>query len=212
MVRVSPWRSIQADDTDSKPCHALRKEFGSYVATCFSLFLAQKLLGPKSGCLCGAMSPAGKRVAACALALGIAFVAFARAAPDATQVVPLTAGWNLISMQVGTSYTPAQFQGAMSRPDYLQQIWGYNPTGNPATPGSWDTFQPLAPPEFPSDVNELVPGKAYWVKVSQSTAVTLVAPPWNGSVQPRHCWLPPEPKCCGAILAATTTTRSSSSE
>jgi len=30
---------------DPKPCHALRKEFGSYVATCFSLFHAQKLLG-----------------------------------------------------------------------------------------------------------------------------------------------------------------------
>lgn len=30
---------------DPKPCHALRKEFGSYVATQFSLFHAQKLLG-----------------------------------------------------------------------------------------------------------------------------------------------------------------------
>ena len=30
---------------DPKPCHALRKEFGSYVATNFSLFHAQKLLG-----------------------------------------------------------------------------------------------------------------------------------------------------------------------
>ena len=30
---------------DPKPCHALRKEFGSYVATTFSLFHAQKLLG-----------------------------------------------------------------------------------------------------------------------------------------------------------------------
>jgi integrase len=30
---------------DPKPCHALRKEFGSYVATRFSLFHAQKLLG-----------------------------------------------------------------------------------------------------------------------------------------------------------------------
>ena len=31
--------------SDPKPCHAMRKEFGSYVATCFSLFHAQKLLG-----------------------------------------------------------------------------------------------------------------------------------------------------------------------
>ncbi len=35
----------KAGVSDAKPCHALRKEFGSYVATCFSLFHAQKLLG-----------------------------------------------------------------------------------------------------------------------------------------------------------------------
>ncbi|MFT6861759.1 MAG: integrase [Akkermansiaceae bacterium] len=33
---------------DPKPCHALRKEFGSYVATHFSLFHAQKILGHSS--------------------------------------------------------------------------------------------------------------------------------------------------------------------
>ena len=31
--------------TDAKPCHQLRKEFGSYVATSFGLFHAQKFLG-----------------------------------------------------------------------------------------------------------------------------------------------------------------------
>jgi integrase len=34
--------------TDSKPCHLLRKEFGSYVATSFGLFAAQRLLGHSS--------------------------------------------------------------------------------------------------------------------------------------------------------------------
>lgn len=33
---------------DSKPCHLLRKEFGSYVATAFGLFVAQRLLGHSS--------------------------------------------------------------------------------------------------------------------------------------------------------------------
>jgi integrase len=33
---------------DDKPCHLLRKEFGSYVATSFGLFYAQKLLGHSS--------------------------------------------------------------------------------------------------------------------------------------------------------------------
>jgi integrase len=34
--------------TDRKPCHLLRKEFGSYVATSFGLFVAQRLLGHSS--------------------------------------------------------------------------------------------------------------------------------------------------------------------
>lgn len=34
--------------TDQKPCHALRKEFGSHVATSHSLFAAQRLLGHSS--------------------------------------------------------------------------------------------------------------------------------------------------------------------
>lgn len=38
----------RAGVNDSKPCHALRKEFGSYVATHFSLFHAQKMLGHSS--------------------------------------------------------------------------------------------------------------------------------------------------------------------
>lgn len=33
---------------DDKPCHMLRKEFGSYVATSFGLFAAQRLLGHSS--------------------------------------------------------------------------------------------------------------------------------------------------------------------
>jgi integrase len=33
---------------DSKPCHMLRKEFGSYVATSFGIFAAQRLLGHSS--------------------------------------------------------------------------------------------------------------------------------------------------------------------
>ena len=33
---------------DAKPCHTLRKEFGSYVATAFGLFHAQRMLGHSS--------------------------------------------------------------------------------------------------------------------------------------------------------------------
>ncbi len=45
-VLVAWLRGIGVNDP--KPCHALRKEFGSYVATHFSLFHAQKILGHSS--------------------------------------------------------------------------------------------------------------------------------------------------------------------
>ena len=41
------WLRLQGVN-DSKPCHRLRKEFGSAVATTFGLFAAQKMLGHSS--------------------------------------------------------------------------------------------------------------------------------------------------------------------
>ncbi|MBN8460693.1 MAG: carboxypeptidase regulatory-like domain-containing protein [Verrucomicrobia bacterium] len=104
------------------------------------------------------------------------------AAPDAQQVISLASGWNLISIQVGGPLTPAAFAAELSHPDRLQQIWEYNPTGNPGTPGQWNTFQLLQPPEFPSDVTQIVPGRGYWVRVSQATTLDLTGPAWSGPV------------------------------
>jgi integrase len=44
---LAEWLRIQGI-TGHRPCHRLRKEFGSYVATAFGLFAAQKLLGHSS--------------------------------------------------------------------------------------------------------------------------------------------------------------------
>jgi len=41
------WLRVQGID-DAKPCHLLRKQFGSYVATAFGLYHAQKFLGHSS--------------------------------------------------------------------------------------------------------------------------------------------------------------------
>lgn len=122
------------------------------------------------------------------IAILVSFCSSLKAIPTSTQVIPLTAGWNLISVQINDSFTPQEFQAAMTNPSYLQQIWGYNPTGNPSNPGNWNTFQPLAPPDFPSDVTEMNPGKGYWIKVSQSTSVTLNGTVWNGSVDILPGW------------------------
>jgi integrase len=44
---LAAWLRMKGVD-DEKPCHLLRKEFGSYVATSFGLFAAQRLLGHSS--------------------------------------------------------------------------------------------------------------------------------------------------------------------
>jgi integrase len=44
---LAAWLRLQGVN-DGKPCHVLRKQFGSYVATAFGLYHAQKFLGHSS--------------------------------------------------------------------------------------------------------------------------------------------------------------------
>jgi integrase len=44
---LARWLRLQGIH-DGKPCHVLRKQFGSYVATTFGLYHAQKFLGHSS--------------------------------------------------------------------------------------------------------------------------------------------------------------------
>ena len=105
-----------------------------------------------------------------------------------SQVIPLNSGWNLISIQVGSPVTPEQFKSVMLHPDRLQQVWGYVPSGNSATPGHWNAFRASPPPGYQSDLNLIEPGKGYWVKVSQSTSVSLSGSPWDGSLDLLAGW------------------------
>ena len=45
---LASWLRTHHGIEDDKPCHLLRKEFGSYVATSFGLFAAQRMLGHSS--------------------------------------------------------------------------------------------------------------------------------------------------------------------
>ncbi|MBN8460689.1 MAG: carboxypeptidase regulatory-like domain-containing protein [Verrucomicrobia bacterium] len=148
------------------------------------LLLAGREIVPAGGGLAGGSSwlLSARMIGIWSLALSLLAAPRVRATESASQTIRLTSGWNLVSVQVGTSFTPAQFQAAMAQPVRLQQIWGYQPTGNPSVPGSWETFQPLQPPDFPSDVTEIRPGKGYWVKVSMDTTVTITGPRWDGGV------------------------------
>src|SRR5687768_5741707 len=102
--------------------------------------------------------------------------------PTVTQVIDLSPGWNLVSVQVGTAPIPvANFRAALDQPEFLIEIWGYNSTGDPGTPGSWNSYQPLLA-NFPSDLPLVEQGKGYWVNVSQFCQATFIAAPWTGNV------------------------------
>jgi len=82
------------------------------------------------------------------------------AQPTPTQTITLNAGWNLISIQVGSGPLPvASFKAALDNPSTpedesarLIEIWGYEHTGNPSVPGSWRTYQADTNLNFPSDL------------------------------------------------------------
>jgi len=110
------------------------------------------------------------------------------AEPTATQTITLNAGWNLISIQIGTSPLPiATFQSSLSDSSRLVEVWGLTPSGNPAVPGVWQSYQPQVP-LFPSDLTAIQQGRGYWVNVSQTTTLTLSGIPWNGSVSLAKGW------------------------
>lgn len=128
------------------------------------------------------------------LSVSLAFLLVAagsvRAAePTITQKITLSAGWNLVSIQVGDGPMPVSaFMAALSSPSNLIEVWGYTPTGDATVPGAWQSYQPLVP-AFPSDLTVLEPGRGYWVNVAQATTLLLENQvPWNGGVSLLKGW------------------------
>lgn len=107
----------------------------------------------------------------------------------ATQVIELRSGWNLISLQVGTGITPAQFQAALGPADAskLRSIWGF---GDASVPGSapWQWKFHRTDPGQPNDLTLLQPGKGYWVEVAGFCQATLGGVPWDGALAVRQGW------------------------
>ncbi len=109
-------------------------------------------------------------------------------AESATQQISLHAGWNLVSLQVGNAPVPvATFSSALSTPNNLIEIWGYQPSGSISTPGQWKSFQPKLA-GYPSDLPTLSQGKGYWVNVSQATTLSLEDVPWDGTLTLQPGW------------------------
>jgi subtilisin-like proprotein convertase family protein len=124
----------------------------------------------------------------CLLALLCCGFRLGAAEPVTTQTIPLTAGWNLVSIQVGTSPLPiAGFAAALSAPAQLIEVWGYTPSGNPSIPGSWQTYQPKVA-GFAHDLTAVQPGRGYWVKVAQFVQAKLTGIRWDGAVSLQTGW------------------------
>jgi hypothetical protein len=99
------------------------------------------------------------------------------AAPPQTQTIWLNSGWNLISIQIGDmGWSVEQVRSALGSSNALQAVWGYEPVAR-----SWQTWQ-ASPASYPSDLTVILPGRGYWVKVAQSTTLTLSGPLWSGPV------------------------------
>lgn len=115
-------------------------------------------------------------------------VRLSAAEPVTTQTIPLAAGWNLVSIQVGTSPLPITgFAAALSAPAQLIEVWGYTPSGNPSIPGSWQTYQPKVA-GFAHDLTAVQPGRGYWVNVAQFVQAKLTGIRWDGAVSLQTGW------------------------
>jgi hypothetical protein len=64
-------------------------------------------------------------------------------------------------------------------PSRLQQIWGYQASGSSSSPGRWQVFKTGQSAGFPNDLTVIEPGRAYWVKLSQSADLSLSGPAWS---------------------------------
>ncbi len=94
------------------------------------------------------------------------------AQPTQTQIVPLTTGWNLISFQVGGPLTAEQFSANLQT-NGLLQIWGYD-----AASRTWQFYKS----NTLSTLNQLLPGRGYWVQVTRPNALILNGSVWSGSI------------------------------
>ena len=81
--------------------------------------------------------------------------------------IPLTAGWNLIS--VPYELTDKDVTNVLANiKDNVEIVWGFTP------PDTWVKYGPTLPSVL-NTLTELVPGKGYWIKLT-ATGITLDMP------------------------------------
>ncbi len=115
-----------------------------------------------------------------ALLLGGVLVGSSNAQPVGSQDIPMSTGWNLVSVQVGTNHPLAAIQSLLS--NALVAVWAYD-----ASSRQWRSYQP-SQAGYPNDLQSIEPGRGYWLKLSQSRTLTLAGQVWSGTVQLQPGW------------------------
>ncbi len=92
------------------------------------------------------------------------------------QTIPLSRGWNLVSLQVGdpAGIPVAQLGAGLDRPSNLTSLWTYDPATR-----EFRSYQP-GKPEYPSDLTVVRPGQGFWVQVEGDSVLTVDGPEWTG--------------------------------
>lgn len=115
----------------------------------------------------------GVRWLAC---LAVVFAMAGMGAEGAVQRVPLEAGWNLVSWQVGGETTVEGWAAGLENPDVLRSVWGYD-----AAAGQWRTWQGGIP-GWEGDLETVGPGRGWWVQVNEAVVWEGEGEPWEGAV------------------------------
>ena len=116
------------------------------------------------------------------VALALFFALATGSAWGATQRIPLEAGWNLVSWQVGGETTVEEWAAGLERPDVLRAVWGYD-----AASGSWSTWQGGIP-GWEGDLESVGPGRGWWMQVDESVVWEGEGTPWEGAVSLKSGW------------------------
>ncbi len=108
--------------------------------------------------------------------LTVVFAMAGMGVEGAVQRVPLEAGWNLVSWQVGGETTVEGWAAGLENPDVLRSVWGYD-----AAAGQWRTWQGGIP-GWEGDLATVGPGRGWWVQVDEAVVWEGEGEPWEGAV------------------------------
>lgn len=93
------------------------------------------------------------------------------------QAVPLSRGWNLVSLQVGdpAGIPVIQIADHLDRKASLLSLWTYDPIAH-----DFKSYH-RRNSEYPSDLTTVQPGQGFWIEVDSDTTLRMEGSEWRGN-------------------------------